>query len=45
MIIEKAWAKVHGGYMNIYEGLTREALRDFTGASAKTFFINSINQN
>ena len=38
MIIEKAWAKVHGGYMNIAAGLTREALRDLTGASAKTYF-------
>ena len=38
MILEKAWAKVHGGYLNIAAGLTREALRDLTGASAKTFF-------
>ena len=38
MIIEKAWAKVHGGYMNIAAGLTRESLRDLTGASAKTYF-------
>lgn len=38
MILEKAWAKTHGGYMNIAAGLTREALRDLTGASAKTYF-------
>ena len=38
MLLEKAWAKVHNGYMNISAGLTREALRDLTGASAKTFF-------
>ena len=38
MLLEKAWAKVHGGYMNIAAGLTREALRDLTGACAKTFF-------
>ena len=38
MIIEKAWAKIHGGYMNIAAGLTREALWDLTGASAKTYF-------
>ena len=44
MIIEKAWAKVHGGYMNIAAGLTREALRDLTGASAKTFFIENHNK-
>lgn len=40
MIIEKCWAKIHGGYMNIAAGLTREALRDMTGASAKTFFTS-----
>ncbi len=40
MILEKAWAKVHGGYMNIAAGLTREALRDLTGASAKTYFTS-----
>lgn len=34
ILLEKAWAKVHGGYMNIAAGLTREALRDLTGASA-----------
>lgn len=38
MLLEKAWAKVHDGYMNISAGLTREALRDLTGASAKTYF-------
>lgn len=38
MLLEKAWAKLHGGYLNIAAGLTREALRDLTGASAKTFF-------
>lgn len=39
VLLEKAWAKVHGGYLNIEAGLTREALRDLTGASAKTFFL------
>ena len=39
ILLEKAWAKVHGGYLNIEAGLTREALRDLTGASAKTFFL------
>lgn len=38
MMLEKAWAKVHDGYLNISAGLTREALRDLTGACAKTFF-------
>lgn len=41
MLIEKAWAKVHGGYYNISAGLTREALRDLTGASAKTYFLDT----
>jgi hypothetical protein len=38
MLIEKAWAKVHGGYLNINAGLIREALHDLTGAPAITFF-------
>lgn len=41
MLLEKAWAKIHGGYFNIGRGLTREALRDLTGASAKTFFVDT----
>ena len=40
VLLEKAWAKVHGGYLNIEAGLTREALRDLTGASAKTYFTS-----
>ena len=40
ILLEKAWAKIHGGYLNIASGLTREALRDLTGASAKTFFTS-----
>ena len=40
VLLEKAWAKVHGGYLNIEAGLTREALRDLTGASVTTFFTN-----
>lgn len=39
MLLEKAWAKTFGGYMNIEAGLTREALRDLTGASCKTFMM------
>ena len=38
MMLEKAWAKVHDGYLNISHGFIREALRDLTGASTKTFF-------
>lgn len=38
-IIEKAWAKVHAGFGNVHAGLSREALRDLTGAPCKTFFF------
>ena len=38
MILEKAWAKVYGGFNNIVGGLIREALHDLTGAPAITFF-------
>jgi Calpain family cysteine protease len=38
ILLEKAWAKVHGGYMNTDGGLIREALRDLTGAPCKSFF-------
>ena len=38
MLLEKAWAKVHGGYLNINSGLTREALHDLTGAPSVTYF-------
>jgi len=37
-LLEKAWAKVHGGYLNTDGGLTREALHDLTGAPCTTFF-------
>lgn len=40
LFMEKAWAKVNGGYRNIAAGLTREALRTLTGASCKTFFTD-----
>ena len=39
ILLEKAWAKVHGGYLNIESGLSSEALRDLTGASVKTYFL------
>jgi hypothetical protein len=38
MLVEKAWAKVHGGFLNINGGLIREALHDLTGAPAITYF-------
>ena len=33
MLLEKAYAKVYGGYYNINAGLSREALWELTGAS------------
>lgn len=40
ILMEKAWAKVHGGYGNIVGGLLREVLHDLTGAPAITFFTS-----
>ena len=39
-LIEKAWAKSHGGYDNINKGRSSECLRDLTGAPAFTFSID-----
>lgn len=39
MFLEKAWAKVNGGYSNIDAGLTEEALRDMTGASVEYVLV------
>jgi len=34
IILEKAWAKVHGTYMRIQAGFAYEAFRDLLGAPA-----------
>ena len=34
MILEKAWAKIHGDYLAIMGGLSHETFRDLTGAPA-----------
>jgi hypothetical protein len=39
MLLEKAWAKVHLGYLNISCGFTGEALRDLTGAPTESHFF------
>jgi hypothetical protein len=38
MLLEKAYAKVYGGFANIDGGLVREALKDLTGAPTETIF-------
>ena len=37
MILEKAWAKINGGYLNITGGLPHEALECLTGFGSETF--------
>jgi hypothetical protein len=39
VLLEKAWAKVFGGYLNISGGMMTEPLRDLTGASCKMFYL------
>ena len=36
-LLQKAWAKVHGGYMNIDGGFTTEAVQSLTGAPTAYF--------
>lgn len=43
-LIEKAWAKVHGGYANIESGFLNEALGALTGAPVKTFKVRAENE-
>ena len=45
MLLEKAWAKVHGGYLNIESGFTSEALFSLTGAPVYTYFISNENSD
>lgn len=40
MLLEKAWAKVHGSYSKIESGLTTECLHDLTGAPTKDFYTD-----
>ena len=39
MILEKAWAKIHGGYLNTEFGQLEEALHDLTGAPTDTYYM------
>lgn len=40
MVLEKAWAKVYGGYGTIEAGLTSETLHDLTGAPVKRYLTS-----
>jgi calpain-15 len=37
LILEKAWAKLHGSYERIMKGKTHNILRDLTGAPVFEF--------
>lgn len=37
LLLEKAYAKLHGGYKNIVGGLPHEAMMDLTGCPTTTF--------
>lgn len=43
LILEKAWAKLYGNYERIEAGLTREVLRDLTGAPTKVVWTDDPN--
>lgn len=45
MLIEKAWAKVHGGYSNIEAGYINEALASITGAPVKIFRVKEATED
>lgn len=44
MLLEKAYAKIHGGYANIAWGISRHAFTDLTGCAAENYMINVKNQ-
>jgi hypothetical protein len=41
-LLEKAWAKAHGGYDKINLGKASECLRDLTGAPAWTYSMDKF---
>ena len=40
MLLEKAWAKINGGYLNITGGYASEVLSTFTSFPIETFDLN-----
>ena len=45
MILEKAWAKLHGCYYFIESGITKESLHDLTGAPSITLLMEEVDKN
>jgi hypothetical protein len=45
LILEKAWAKVHGSYKRIEAGLSDETFRDLLGAPAWTYDTKDENED
>ncbi|KAL4478339.1 hypothetical protein ABPG72_009575 [Tetrahymena utriculariae] len=41
LLVEKAWAKIHGGYMYLDMGTMREALHGLTGAPCENYFLEN----
>lgn len=37
MLLEKAWAKLHGSYFKIESGFAEDVFRELTGAPTLTF--------
>lgn len=42
IILEKAWAKIHGSYERIEAGQAHLTMRDVTGAPAYEYFIDNV---
>jgi calpain-15 len=43
LLLEKAYAKLHGSYKNIVGGLPHEAMMDLTGCPTTTFSFKEDN--
>ena len=43
ILIEKAWAKVNGGYSNIIGGISMDCFKTLTGFSSINLFMNQFN--